>query len=65
MKEPTISDVETALEVLEYYEQTAEEKGEGLLRALMSDSQSNIRGFSPIVIEDREKYHEIMELRKE
>jgi len=61
-KEPTIEEIKTALEVLSYYENMGEKKDEKMLSALMSDSQSHIRSYSPIVIENREKYYEIMEL---
>jgi hypothetical protein len=61
-KEPTIEEIKTALEVLSYYENMGKKKDEKMLSALMSDSRSHIRSYAPIVIENREKYHEIMEL---
>ena len=62
MKEPSISEIETTLKVLSYYEEKGDNKDEKMLAALMSDTQSHIRSYAPIVIEDRDKYHDIMEL---
>lgn len=63
MKEPSVNDIEIALRVLSYYEQEAEKQDEGMLRALMADSQSHIRSYSPIVIDDREKYEQVMDMK--
>jgi hypothetical protein len=62
MQEPTIDDIETALDVLEYYEHKANNKDERMLAALMSDSQSHITSYAPIVLEDRQKYQTVMDL---
>jgi len=63
MDEPTLSDIQTALDVLQYYETVAEHKDEPMLRALMSDSQSHIQSYAPIILQDREKYETVMDMK--
>jgi len=63
MDEPTLSEIQTTLDVLKYYEQKAEQKNERMLSALMSDSQSHVQSYAPIIIEDREKYETVMDIQ--
>jgi len=63
MDEPTLSEIQTTLDVLKYYETVAERKDERMLSALMSDSQSHIRSYAPIIIEDMGKYETVMDMK--
>jgi len=63
MEEPTVSEIQTALDVLKYYESEAENKDERMLRALMSDTQSNIRSHAPIILDDSEKWETVRDMQ--